>query len=376
MKKIVHICLTGPYISGMGYHENILSSYHVEMGYEVFVISFCDLNIKKTEVENNIVIERLVRGKRYGKLSQFGDFPELIKYLYIYRPELIYVHNPNFISYTDVIRYKKRNPTTKVFVDNHNDFYNAPIIGIKSYILNKIIFRKIISYSEKYVEVFWGVTPWRCEYLNEVYGVSNLKIKYLEMGGDDRYIDLNNKDKIRNTIRSEYGIDKDDFVLITGGKINKEKGIDSLVKAVNELEIKNLKLFIFGRIEDELHESFDKYIDNKCTIYVGWKSPEEYYNFILASDLAIFPGTHSVLWEQVCACGIPIAVKDWKLMHHIDLGGNAFFISDCTSEGLSNFILNILNDKELFEKAKSVALEKCVKTFSYKYIAKKAICEK
>ena len=55
--------------------------------------------------------------------------------------------------------------------------------------------------AKKYVSVFWGVTPWRCDYLNKVFGVSKKKIKLLVMGGDDDYIDVVNKDVIRSTFR-------------------------------------------------------------------------------------------------------------------------------------------------------------------------------
>lgn len=374
--RIVHICLTGPYIKGMGYHENIVPYYHRKMGFEVFIFSVDSLLDKRIDDEvdeNGIHLVRLERGKRYWKISQFGDFPELYYRLELVKPDYIYIHNVNFISMFDVIKYKKSNPEVKIFADNHNDYYNSPIKGFKSHILNYIIFRYMIRKSLKYVQVFWGVTPWRCQYLNKVYGVPFDKIELLEMGGDNRYIDFEHKEEIRLDIRDKLGISKNAFLLVTGGKINLEKGTHLLAKSVFEINNNNLKLLIFGKIESDVSSELEQYIDNKRVYYTGWKEPKEYYKDFLASDLAVFPGTHSILWEQACACGIPIVVKNWKEMHHIDLGGNAFFLKDCTVGTLKETINYIISNKKVYDEALAVAQSKGVVRFSYERISKKAI---
>ena len=67
------------------------------------------------------------------------------------------------------------------------------------------------------------------------------------MGGNDEYIDIEHKELIKKEIRKRYLISEDDFLIITGGKIDKEKNIDLLLKAVVELNISNLKLAFFGK---------------------------------------------------------------------------------------------------------------------------------
>ncbi|WRK53645.1 hypothetical protein SD457_00395 [Coprobacillaceae bacterium CR2/5/TPMF4] len=95
------------------------------------------------------------------------------------------------------------------------------------------------------------------------------------------------------------------------------------MKMINELS-NNIKLLVFGSIIDELIDEFNSLLSNQV-IYLGWLNQSEMINKLLIADLAIFPGRHSVIWEQACGLGIPIIVKNWKGTHHVDKGGNAFF---------------------------------------------------
>lgn len=372
MEKLVHVCLTAPYVYGMGYDENIMPYYHKQMGYDVYIISFSDTEIEENSLDDNKVF-RLKRGSSKFILSKFGVFLDLYETLDEINPQIIYVHNAQFISFPKIIKYKRNHPEVKIYVDNHDDYYNSHIKGFKPHILFYVIYRSILSSSAKYVEIFWGVTPWRCRFLTEVFGVPKNKVKLLVMGGDDRFINLDEEDSIKESVRTKYDIYKDDFLIISGGKINKEKGIHILAQAISEIDNPKLKLILFGKIEKDIESILLPIIDSKRIIYVGWMKPQEYYELILASDLGFYPGTHSILWEQTCACGIPIVVKDIEDMHHVDVGGNAYFIEDVNLKEIISKIEYFLYNKNAYEQAKKVAKEKATKIFSYKRISSKAI---
>ena len=114
--------------------------------------------------------------------------------------------------------------------------------------------------------------------------------------------------------------------------------------------------------------SRDEHIRN-----IGWINSKSVYDYFLASDLAIFPGTHSVLWEQACACGIPGVFKDWAGMHHVDVGGNARFIKGTDITELISVISDLSNLNDTYTKMKNIAQTKAIKVFSYKEIAKLSI---
>ena len=109
--------------------------------------------------------------------------------------------------------------------------------------------------------------------------------------------------------------------------------------------------------------------------YVGlshWIPSDRVYDYFLASDLAVFPGTHSVLWEQACACGLPGIYKSWEGMKHVDMNGSALFLMNDSVEEIKEKILNIIENKENFQKMRSAAYQG-KSFFSYWEISKRAI---
>lgn len=380
---LVHLCMTSAFVDGMGYDENIMAKYHSKMGYEVYALStrYVVTSDRKSRVSETagltnqygVKIIYLDEGKRYGKLSQFGDFPLLFSSLQRINPDIIYVHNAQFISFLDVIKFCKKNRCVRLFVDNHDDYYNAPITTWKSVVLQKIIFRHLIRRSQKYVTQFWGVTPWRCQYLREVYRVRPDKIKLLVMGGDDEKIDFVNRLRIRNQIRERLGIEEDDFVITTGGKIGPAKNIHLLLEAVKELDNPKIKVIVFGNIEDAFREMIEPLLRHQSVRYVGWIEAEKAYDYFLSADMVCFPGTHSVLWEQACACGVPGIFKYWEGMQHVDLGGNAVFLHREDANEIKEILAGLFRDASSVMKMKAIAQEKGVSYFSYKRISAQAV---
>ena len=381
--KIIHICLAARYVEGFGYQENILPQIHKDMGYEVLILTseyeFDNCYNKKKRASNyyindyGIRVKSLKNSNRYGYISRFNDYEGVKNELKEFSPDIVFVHGGQFLALKDVLAYCKKHNSVKLYIDQHADYYNAPIDTIKQRIIHKYFFGFWMRKAVKYTSKFWGVTPWRCQYLNAVYRIPQEKIDLLVMGGDDRRIDFENKVTIREKLREELNLNKEDFVIISGGKINKSKNIHLLMCAVSEINIKNIKLIIFGQPLEDIKEEFFELAKNDAIKYINWIKAEDVYNYFFASDLAVFPGTHSVLWEQACAVGIPTVFKDWKGMHHVDVGGNCIFLKDDSIKEIKNVILGIYDNKEKYSEMREIAQKKGIKTFSYTDIAKRAI---
>ena len=52
----------------------------------------------------------------------------------------------------------------------------------------------------------------------------------------------------------ELGISADDFLLVTGGKIDQKKNIDLLMQAVERINSSHVKLIVFGNILPEIEK--------------------------------------------------------------------------------------------------------------------------
>ena len=379
--KIVHICLACFYIEGMQYQENVLPQKHSESGNDVYILTsdyvFDNKGkaAKREEKEyiNKYNIHVKVLDKKNGYLSRFGLYQEIYSVLNRINPDIIFVHGGQFLSLKDIIFYIKKHLQVKLFIDQHGDYYNMPIDNFKRLFIQRYLFGHFIRKASKYTNMIWGVTPWRVNYLQKVYKIKPEKCDLLVMGGDDEKIDFNHQNKIRSGIRQKHNIKLNDFVVVTGGKIDKAKNIHLLMQAVSQLDNPHIKLIVFGQANEGMQPLIDNLSQSDQIRNIGWIPSDEAYQYFLASDLAVFPGTHSVLWEQACACGIPAVFKHWEGMHHVDVGGNCEFLFKDSAEEIEQLLISIINSKDKYTSMKKAAVEKGIKIFSYNEIAKRAI---
>lgn len=382
--KILHICLQAPYNDNWGYQDNLIPKYHRKAGHDVTVIT-----TNTTQTGNRISIVEtgdyfLPDGVHIIRLDYVRFFPRkiaaVLKYYRIHelleelKPDFIMVHGLGNISVLQVYRYVKRcNPKCVVIADNHLDEYNANFPPGRKGSLLIFFYRLLNKKMQKVYSKVFGVTPCRVSYQERIFGIRPSKSGVLVMGGDDDKIHFGRKTEISEDIRKRYTIAEDDFLIITGGKIDEAKNIHLLMQAVNELDNAKVKLLVFGQANESFSATIGELAAGKNIRYIGWIDAEQVYDYFLAANLAVFPGTHSVLWEQACACGIPAVFKKWEGMDHVDVGGNCLFLYQNSSDEIKQVIDKIYRHKKLYQDMQAVSISKGRKTFSYRDIAKRAI---
>ncbi len=384
---IVHIILDCFYREGYGYQENIITAKHKQLGYNVHIVTYNQRgDISQTGHEgpcrytnvDGIPVHVLA-----NKVSSLSKLPFIAgwtdKTIGLYEklcelsPDIIFVHNICMHDHIHIIKYKKQHPEVLLFADSHSDYYNSPIATFGAKAFRYGIGRYMGRLFGKYAEKVWGVTPWRVDYLENVYHVPSHKTGLLVMGGDDDKIQWDKAGEIRTAIRVQYGIPNDAFLIVSGGRIDKTKNIHQLIEAVKSIGRPDVHLLFFGSIEADM-KAYMEQLKSPIIHYAGWIKADKSYDFFLASDLACFPGTHSVLWEQACACGLPAIFKDWKGgFSHIDLGGNCELLDEITQNSIKIMLLRFIEDKEFYQHHHEIAVQKGLQTFSYIEIAKRAI---
>ncbi len=198
------------------------------------------------------------------------------------------------------------------------------------------------------------------------------KCELLVMGADDDMVEEAYNGNWRTEIREQYNIENDDFLIMTGGKIDAWKTQTLLLmEAVRQIENPKIKLIVFGSVTQELKERVRELTDGDRVQYIGWVQSNEAYHYWVACDLAVFPGRHSVFWEQVAGMGIPMVCKYWEGTTHIDAGGNVVFLKEDSVVELKQTLLSIIDSK--YPHMKAVAMNEGKDKFSYKAIAKKAL---
>jgi 1,2-diacylglycerol 3-alpha-glucosyltransferase len=383
--KVLHLCLACFYIDNYGYQENMLPKYHLLQGHDVQVLAslvsfdkngnpcLLDKESEYTSTDGYKVIRTDYKRPFYFINKRFRRYNNVYKHIESFKPEIIFMHDSQFWDIFEVIRYLKKHSEVKVFVDGHTDLINSARSWFSREILHKIIWRYCTQAINPYTEKFWGVLPLRCDFFNEIYGIPIDKIDLLVMGVDDFSIPYTQRDEIRTSVRNDLGISKDDFVLITGGKIDKKKNIHLLMRAIEKINSPSIKLIVFGNILTEIEDTILQLATNVNIKYIGWIPSELAYKYFFSADLAVFPGTHSVLWEYAVGCGLPAVVKRWQGMEHVNVDGNVIFLDEDSIEELIKVINTISGNSNLFSQMKHVAKTKGTDFFKYSEIAKRAI---
>lgn len=382
--KIVHINSCIPYNDYWGYQDNLLPKYHRKMGHDVTLITnelmYLDNGkIIPTEcgdytLEDGIRVIRLKR-KAYSHraLTNIHARMPVGKLLDEIKPDLIFFHSLASDNIYDVVAYKKKiNPDCVIVQDNHLDYYNMarPNQSVKDKMI-RWYYRHINKRNIQYIDRVYGVTPWRKQYAEDYFRIPSDKTDVLIMGADDEKIDFVHRQEIRCHIRTEQGIAENDFLIVTGGKIDEAKKIHLLMEAVKDAD--RVKLLIFGQLRDNIKSEFHRLL-SECpnVLYIGWIPSDDVYNYFFAADLVCFPGTHSVLWEQACASKVPCLFKRWEGMEHVNHGGNSDFLDEVSVESIQQKLTELLYTDKYYTM-KQVAESEKTDIYLYSHIAEKSL---
>lgn len=380
--KVLHLMLACFYIDHFSYQENYLPKHHKMQGHDVEIIASLftfDENGKgkwlpkgqKYVNEHGIPVTRLEFADRPGAV-RFRYYKGLREELERIQPDLIFIHGVQFRDISIVARYCKDHPSVRVYADNHSDFSNSASNWVSKNILHRVIWRGCAKKIEPYVTKFYGVLPARVDFLIQEYRLPKEKVELLVMGADDELVQQASEPQVRQAVRQQYGIAEDDFVVMTGGKIDRNKPqVLLLMEAVNQLSDDKIKLLVFGSVHPDLQQQFDEQLSPRVQ-HIGWKKSEDIYREFAAADLVAFPGLHSVLWEQAVAMGKPCAFRKLPGFTHIDLGGNCVFFQEDTAQSYGQ---TILSAQDQILDLKTAAREKGMQTFSYRQIAKRSLEE-
>ncbi len=254
----------------------------------------------------------------------------------------------------------------------------------------KFITKKVLIFIEKLTYLFatnvYSNSKKLMEFILSKKFCSKRKIKTLANGSsngiDTKYftdnISLNNKNKLLNTLK----ILKNDFIFCYVGRVVKDKGINELVSAFNELNLKNrnCKLIIVGKIENEKDPISNITMGiikkNKNIVLTGFKNDVRPYLSI--ANCFVFPsyreGFPNALM-QAGAMDLPsIATNINGCNEIIQDNINGFLIPPKNIDALVKAMQKIM-DKKLITKLSENCRLMVKEKYDQKYFWKKLLIE-
>lgn len=384
--KIAHVCLTGPYNDGWTYQENMLARHHRLMGHDVVVLAtpystdvetgkFQWFEVGRSINTEDVQIVRLppVFGRTPQRWSRLSVYRDVRRCLEEYSPDVVFVHGCQFLDAVAVAKYCRGHGATQLYVDNHADWFNSASNWVSRKVLHGIIWRTCAKALEPHACRFWGVTEDRCRFLIEMYGVAPGKVGLLPLGAEVDQLTNSERLATRAEVRARYSVPLDDFLIVAGGKINRDKNVHLLMRAVVGMGLPGVKLLVFGSVLEDVREEFLCLAKSPSIRYVGWADPSNMMRYLTAGDLAVFPGSHSVLWNQVVLAGVPALFRRWGEDTAVDIGGNCLFLNRGDVEEISSVLQKIMTDSNLYETMRTAAQSSARMKFAYSRIARLAI---
>ena len=382
--KILHCCLAAFYNDNYGYQENIMPRMHKLQGHDVMILASTEVFVDRVNLgytnprkyinENGIPVHRVpyvswLPLKIASKIRLYKGVFDIIEG---FKPDVLFLHDAQFLSIKDIVKYVKVNSNVKLFVDGHTDFGNSARTFLSKWLLHRCIYQHCINVIKPYVERFYGTLPARVDFFVNEYKTPVEKTELLVMGADDEFVNKAKRNNSCKIIRNQFSVKDDDFLIVTGGKFTEgKKQILSVMEGVKRLSGKfHVKLLIFGSIMDKMKDEFYALCDGNIVQYIGWINANESYNYFEAANLVIFPGTHSVLWEQAVGQGKPCIFKYIPGFTHIDIGGNCEFLKKADLDDCMQIIEKCIIN---YHSMHTIASTKGLSHFSYYKISERAI---
>ena len=274
--------------------------------------------------------------------------------------DIVHCHTPIAAMCTRLACIKARKKGTKVFYTAHGfHFYKgAPL---KNWLIYYPI-EKICSY---FTDVL--ITINKEDYALACKKMRAKKIEYVHgVGLDTKKIFDTVVDRQKK--REELGISDEAVMLLSVGELNKNKNHETVIKALAQVNDKDVHYFVAGKgNKEEYLKSLAENLGLSENVHIlGFRS--DVVELYKASDICVFPSIREGLGKAALegmAAGLPLIASSNRGSRDYAIDGENALICDCFSvEQFADAIKNLSNDKKLREKMGAKNIEK-VKPFDF-----------
>lgn len=320
--KIVMLC--DFYNETLEYQENLLVKYYCKHGHDVTVITstYDSVFDYYADRHDNDAPERRYESAgarifklryRYNIRNKLRAFTHIGDILEQEAPDLIYVHDI-MLNLPECVRHMKHHAGCRMIMDYHADYSNSGKNLLSLKILHGVVRKWFLDQARPYLSRIFPIVPASATFLHEVYGIPHSDMEVLPLGADtDLGLSVRSAGA-RARLRKEYGIPAHDLVIFTGGKLDPLKRTEALIAAFRALPQPGLQLVIVGEAAAAQKSYKDMLIglagDAPNIRFTGWLSSQAIYEHLDLADIAAFPASQSILWQQAISMSLPLVIGE------------------------------------------------------------------
>lgn len=355
---IVHLWTAGPFMDDSTYQETMLANSNKKRHEKVYIVTTNIIyNLDGTmklcrcgHYKNSHGVDIIRLNTHKNDLKSRHNIVGIYNQLCELNPDFIMNHVFNPTSCLAIHFFKHRNPRCKIVADSHMTLSNSfgEKLSLKEILICGIMrLTGLLCYKD--IEKFYGISKQTVDMMIKLYGVPKDRAEYLPLGYDSDNIDFGLSSEFRKKLISSKGISGDNLVFITGGKLSPEKKTYELVSVFKSME--DASLVVFGEFSDSDYENRVKHEAGENTFFLGTLRQKQIYEYYLASDVAVFPGSPSCLRQEAVACGLPIimACNEGDENINIVINSNGIILNrNWSREELEDSLKRMLRDYHIY----------------------------
>jgi 1,2-diacylglycerol 3-alpha-glucosyltransferase len=378
--RIVHVCLCGPYSDGFAYQENELVAQHVALGHEVSILASTEtygadhrtlthLAPAETRTQDGALLVRLPYRKWappavMGKLRMH---PQVVAWLDRLAPEVILFHGLCSWELLAVARYKRLNPSTRLYTDCHEDFNNSARTWASKWLLHFAYYRSVLKRCLPQIDKVLCVTVESISFARDFYGVPPAMLELYPLGGE--VLDDRTYSEKRTAVRKQLGVQGSDIVLVQSGKLDATKLLPAALRALAEVDDPRLRFVIAGKMSPDVESEALPLIDSDERVnYLGWLKPEALRDLLCAADVYVQPFGQTSTTQMSLCCRCAIVVQDLP-SHRALFCGNGFLITE--SKPLTTAFRYLVEHAEHLEAMQAASNAFAGENLSYRKLARR-----
>lgn len=346
MNKILFIATVPNFLTG--FLENNFEILH-GFGLEIHIATNFNFKSKK-EIPDYIIKHHINIQRNPYNLKNLKAYNELNFIIKQYNINIIDCHTPMGGMLGRLIA--KKNNLKCIYTAHGFHFYNgAPLI-------NWLIYYPIEKWLSKYTDVL--ITINKEDYARAKNKFKMNQIEYIPgVGVDIQKFQLLNFDKIN--YRKKLGLNKNDFMILSVGELNKNKNHEIIVRAVAKLKNTNIHYFIAGEgnLKYYLKKLAVELNVDKQVHLLGYRSDIVELNN--CADIFAFPSIREGLGLaaiEAMAAGKPIITSNTRGINDYSKNGVTGFKYQYNDiNGFANGINILLTDPSLIKQMSSNCYE-------------------
>ncbi len=352
-----------PNIDGGAIAQHNLALELKKRGHEICIIAPGYTHKNKVEKEDGTTIFRTkgiklpiyMHGRYYFSLFPYFQVKKIIKN---FKPDIVNICSPYPIGISAYLCARKQDIPVVGSIHILPDNMITPFHKLKNQ-------DRVENYSWRYLIYFFNLADWATiptktgaeMYKNKglitnITPISNgLKTEIFNPNNDGEYL------------RKKFGLPKKNIILYTG-RINEEKNLDVLIKAIPYVLKKvDAHFLIVGSGGDykklliKLTEELNVENNTTFTDFLDW---DDYPNIYAIADLFAMPSEaelQSIVTMEAVASGLPIVVVNKGAIHELASMNNGFVFESKNSKQMAECIVKILNDEKLKKNMGTNSLE-------------------